>query len=78
MKDRDLTYPESYVFGSVLQKGYQVFLCAVRFVQVVPLFEMKDGKPFPSSFSLCLKEPCKWLFGRVDVGVQIFLSNRGE
>ena len=54
MKSQGLTDLESYVFGSVLQKDYQVSLCAVRFVPVVPLFEMKDGKPFPSLVSLCL------------------------
>lgn len=52
-----LTDPESDVFGSVLQKGFQVSLCAVRFVQAGLLFEMKDGKPFPSGVSLYLKEP---------------------
>jgi hypothetical protein len=65
MKNRELTDPESDVFGSVLKKGYQVSLCAVRFVQADPLFEMKDGKAFPSLVSLlCLKGPCKlivWL-----------------
>jgi hypothetical protein len=62
-----MTYSESVVFGSVLQKGYRVFLCAMRFAQVVLLFEMKDGKPFPSGILLCLKEPWKILFGRIDV-----------
>ena len=66
-ENRESTDPESDVFGSVLRKGYQVSLSAVRFVRVVLLFEMKDGKPFPSLISLWkIQEPCKLLFGRVD------------